>query len=192
MNNPEIDLNAYALGDTTPAEREAAAAHLAQSPEARDEFERLQCTLTALRGLGEEELPRRIAFVSDPVFDTPWWKRLFASGPRLGFAGAGLLAAAITAHGFLMRPLPVVVQGPAAVVAQISQADIDSAVAKAVQAVEDRQQKQMTVAFSEIEKRHTMETQMMAVGFRENLDLVRKQLNMVYVSNARLTVGGSE
>ncbi len=192
MANPEIDLTAYALGDATPSEREAAAAHLALSPEARDEFERLQYTLTALRGLGEEEMPRRIAFVSDPVFEAPWWKRFFASGPRLGFAGAGLLAAAITAHGFLMRPLPAVVQAPPQVLAQISQADIDQAVAKAVQAVEAHQQKQMTVALSEIEKRHSMETQMMAVGFRENLDLVRKQLNMVYVSNARLTVGGTE
>ena len=104
----------------------------------------------------------------------------------------GLPAAPTPAPGFLMRPPPSVVQAPAASVAQLSQADIDSAVAKAVQAVEARQQKQMTVALSEIEKRHTMETQMMAVGFRENLDLVRKQLNMVYVSNARLTAGGTD
>ncbi len=191
MNNPEIDLTAYALGDSSPAEREAAAALLASSPEARDEFERLQYTLTALHSVGEEEMPRRIAFISDPVFEAPWWQRLLGSGPRLGFAGASLLAAAITAHGYFMRPLPVVVQSPVQSV-QISQMDVDSAVAKAVQLIEARQQKQLDVALVAIEKRHSLETQMMAVGFRENLDLVRKQLNMVYVSNARLTVGGTE
>ena len=195
MNNPEIDLTAYALGDSSPAEREAAAVLLASSPEARDEFERLQYTLTALHGLGEEEMPRRIAFISDPVFEAPWWQRLLGTGPRLGFAGASLLAAAITAHGYFTRPLPVVAQAPVRA-AQMSQVDVDSAVdsavAKAVQLIEARQQKQMNVALIEIEKRHSLETQMMAVGFRENLDLVRKQLNMVYVSNARLTVGGTE
>lgn len=191
MDNPPIDLTAYALGDASPADSAAAAAFLAQSSEAREEFERLQFTLTALHSLRDEEMPRRIAFVSDPVFEAPWWHRLLGSGPRLGFAGASLLAAAITAHGYLMRPLPVIAQAPAQI-ATLSQSDIDSAVVKAVQSIEARQQKQMTVALSEIEKRHSLETQMMAVGFRENLDLVRKQLNMVYVSNARLTAGGTE
>ena len=191
MDNPPIDLTAYALGDASPADSAAAASFLAQSSEAREEFERLQFTLTALHSLRDEEMPRRIAFVSDPVFEAPWWHRLLGSGPRLGFAGASLLAAAITAHGYLMRPLPVIAQAPAQI-ATLSQSDIDSAVVKAVQSIEARQQKQMTVALSEIEKRHSLETQMMAVGFRENLDLVRKQLNMVYVSNARLTVGGTE
>ncbi|WP_035957668.1 hypothetical protein [Bryobacter aggregatus] len=192
MANPDLDLTAYALGDATPAETEAALAALAASPELRDEFERLQYTLTALHGVREEEIPRRIAFVSDPVFAASWWQRLLQSGPRLGFAGAGLLAAAITAHGFLMRPVPTVVQAPAPVVAALSQTDIDAAVAKAVKEVEGRQQKQFQMALAETEKRHATELQMMSIGFRENLDLVRKQMNMMYVSSAKLTVGGSE
>src|SRR5436190_6112203 len=122
----KIDLNAYALGEASPEEREAAKQLLANSPEAREEFERLQMTLTALNCLRDEEMPRRIAFVSDPVFEPSLWQRFWNSGPRLGFAGAGLLAAAITAHGFLMRPVNLVAQTPVTVASSsLTNADVD-------------------------------------------------------------------
>ena len=199
MENSPIDLNAYALGETTPAERDAAAVLLSQSFEAREDFERLQLTLAALSGIREEEMPRRIAFVSDPVFEPSWWQRFFSSAPKLGFAGASLLAAAITAHGFLLRPVPQPVALP---IAAISQADVDAAVgaavakavSTAVQTVDARADarvhQQVQVALSDAEKRFSNERQMMAVSFEENLGILRKQMNRMYVTNAGLTVGG--
>ena len=199
MENSPIDLNAYALGEATPAERDAAAVLLAQSFEAREDFERLQLTLAALNGIREEEMPRRIAFVSDPVFEPAWWQRFFSSAPKLGFAGASLLAAAITAHGFLLRPVPQPVALP---IAAISQADVDAAVgaavakavSTAVQTVDARADarvhQQVQVALSDAEKRFSNERQMMAVSFEENLSILRKQMNRMYVTNAGLTVGG--
>jgi anti-sigma factor RsiW len=190
MDHSQIDLNAYALGEGTAAERAAAAAHLAQSPEAALEFERLQLTLTALQGLRDEEMPRRIAFVSDPVFEPSLWQRFWNSGPRLAFGGAAMLACAITAHGFLMRP---VVQPVVQASAQISQADVDAAVQKAVQAVEARTEsrvrQEVSLAVNKTEKRFTQEIQMMAASFQENDTLLRKQMNRMYVTNAGLAAG---
>ena len=190
MDHSQIDLNAYALGEGTPAERSAAAAHLAQSPEAALDFERLQLTLTALQGLRDEEVPRRIAFVSDPVFEASLWQRFWASGPRLAFGGAAMLACAITAHGFLMRP---VAQPVLTATAQISQADVDAVVQKAVQAVEarteNRVRQEVSLAVNKTEKRFTQEIQMMAASFQENDTLLRKQMNRMYVTNAGLSVG---
>ena len=54
-------------------------------------------TLAALR---EEEVPRRIAFVSDKVFEPRWWQTFL----RPSFAAALVIAAAIVMHGYLMRP----------------------------------------------------------------------------------------
>ena len=50
--------------------------------------------------LREEELPRRIAFVSDKVFEPRWYAKLFL---RPSFAAAAVIAAAILVHAFV-RP----------------------------------------------------------------------------------------
>lgn len=201
MEHSQIDLNAYALGEGTPAERAAAAAHLAHSPEAALDFERLQLTLTALQGLRDEEVPRRLAFVSDPVFEPSLWQRFWGAGPRLAFGGAALLACAITAHGFLMRP---VAQPVVTATAQISEADVDAAIQKAVnsavnsavQAIEarteNRVRQEVALAVNKTEKRFTQEIQMMSASFQENDTLLRKQMNRMYVSNAGLSVGFSK
>jgi len=194
MDHSQIDLKAYALGEATAAERSAAEAWLADSPEAREELERLQLTMTALHSLREEEIPRRIAFVSDPVFAPSLWQRFWNSGPRLGFAGAGLLAAAILVHGFVMQPQPV---EPVVSVAQVSQVDIDqavrSAVADAVKAVEVRYEakvrEEVGLAVAATEKRFNQELQLMSATMQENEMVLRKQMNRLYVANAGLSIG---
>lgn len=200
MDSSEIDLKAFALGEGTPAERKAAAAYLAAHPEAHDEVERLEYTLAALGTLRDEELPRRIAFVSDPVFEPSLWQRFWSSGPRLAFAGAAMLAMAITAHGVMTRPqIITVAQAPANVAAQISQADVDAAVNKAVmqavKAVEARNDERMRAevasAVARTEKHFTQEIQLMSATMQENETILRKQLNKMYVTNAGLSVGGA-
>ena len=115
------DWNAYALGElTAPACREAET-HLAACEACRDELATLRLTLDTLSTLREEEVPRRIAFVSDKVFEPRWWQALW--NPT--FAAACVLAAAILVHA-AARP------------AAVTQAQIDEAVTRAVAQVNDR------------------------------------------------------
>lgn len=91
----------FVLGEVPAKDRPGMERHLAGCEECRREVESLQATLVALRRLPAQEPPRRIAFVSDPVFETTWWQRFWASGPKLAFASSAMLSAALLVHAFL-------------------------------------------------------------------------------------------
>lgn len=195
MENEAIDLKGFALGEGTAAEREAARRAIAAEPDLREEFERLELTLTALRGVREEEMPRRIAFVSDPVFEPSWWQRFWGSG-RLVFAGVALLAVAIVAHGYLVRPGPAAVPVAAGLSQpQVEQA-IETAVSRAVAEVEQRAaartREEVKLAVEQSEKRFSQELQMVSAAMQENETILRKQLNRLYVTNAGLSAGPNQ
>ena len=126
------DWKTYALGEMEPEDRRLAEAHAATCESCHHELATLRLTLDALSTLREEEVPRRIAFVSDKVFEPRWWQRIF--NPT--FAAASVLAAAILVHAFV-RPSSD---------AQV-QARVDAAVTKAVAQLQD-QQVQAEVAYS--------------------------------------------
>jgi anti-sigma factor RsiW len=96
-----IDVKAYAVGEMNESDKRAAAAHVGTCESCREELAGLQATLGSLAMLRDEDAPRRIAFVSDKVFEPKWWQRL---NPMV--ASACLIAAAIVAHGFAV-PSPV-------------------------------------------------------------------------------------
>jgi anti-sigma factor RsiW len=104
MSCAGFDWKGHALGETPPGETERYGQHLAACEACHREWEGLQAVLQALKRLPEHEIPRRIAFVSDPVFEPAWWRRLLHSGPRAAFASAALLSAAIVAHAVIARP----------------------------------------------------------------------------------------
>src|SRR6266576_5880288 len=110
------DWKAYLLGELNPEVSRQAEAHLAACSICHEEVATLRLTLDTLSTLREEEVPRRIAFVSDKVFEPRWWQRVFSPT----FAAGALVAAAILIHGSL-RP---------------GQAQVDAAVTKAVAQVE--------------------------------------------------------
>ncbi len=103
MSCESFDWKAYALGETAGAEGTRHEEHLKECAGCREEMSGLKVTVTALKRLPKMEPPRRIAFVSDPVVEPGWWARLWASGPRLGFASAAMLSVAILAHGMMAR-----------------------------------------------------------------------------------------
>lgn len=107
MSCPQDDLKAYLLGELPGADRGVVEAHLAACAACRQELGRLRQTAEALRSVPDEEIPHRIAFVSDKIFEPRGWSRFWNSAPRLGFASAAILAAAILAHAWL-RPAPAV------------------------------------------------------------------------------------
>src|SRR6478609_6762498 len=100
-NSPEsrADWKAYVLRELGQDAHRQAEAHLATCSTCHEEVATLRLTLDTLATLREEEMPRRIAFVSDKVFEPRWWQRVF----HPTFAAAVLVAAAILVHGSL-RP----------------------------------------------------------------------------------------
>ena len=138
MSCTSHDWKAYALGELNAEDRRLAESHAAACSECRDELAEARLTLDALSVLREEEPPRRIAFVSDKVFEPRWWEKVTQSFWRPSFAAGCLIAAAIVVHAFA-RPAPVDDQE--------IQARIDRAVAQ----VEQRQAKQMELVVSTLE-----------------------------------------
>src|SRR3954454_6070303 len=106
MSCSPFDLRDYFFGELAPAERSATETHLTACLTCREELAKLSDLKSVLLSASaDEEPPRRIAFVSDKVFEPRWWQRLWTAGPQLGFAGAALLAAAVLVHGVLVRPI---------------------------------------------------------------------------------------
>src|SRR5579862_872358 len=90
--HPVEALRDYAFGEL-PAERHPELErHLGICGECATELDRLRLTTAALRTLPDREMPQRIAFVSDKVFEPSPVTRFFAgwwnSAARLGFASA--------------------------------------------------------------------------------------------------------
>jgi anti-sigma factor RsiW len=127
------DWKAYLLGELTPEVSRQAETHLAACSNCHEEVATLRLTLDTLSTLREEEVPRRIAFVSDKVFEPRWWQRVFTPT----FAAGALVAAAILVHG-AVRP---------------SQAQVDAAVTEAVSQVEARHTREMQVMFEQLDMR---------------------------------------
>jgi hypothetical protein len=125
MNCESYDWKAYALGELDRAARKEAEAHAAFCADCREQAAALRLTLDTLSTLREEEMPRRIAFVSDKVFEPRWWQKMIWNP---NFAAACVIAAAILVHAFARTG-----ESPAR-----TQAQIDAAVNKAVAEVEAR------------------------------------------------------
>lgn len=193
MNCEKVDTKGYFFEELTLLERQAVEDHLRVCPACREEVERLSATRSALGALREEELPRRIAFVSDKVLEPGFWRRLWNSAPRLGFASAAMLAVAIVTHG-LVRPAPVVqpaAMDTAAFEARVSQEvaqRIDAAVEKAAAQVEVRQGQRLAQLVTASENRIQQQRQADLLTVEENFRVLQKRVNVYY--RASNEIGG--
>jgi hypothetical protein len=167
MSCSSIDLKEYVLGEMPRREKAALDDHVRGCPSCREELERLNLTRTALLSMEEEEIPRRISFVSDGVFEPRWWQAMWRSGPAMGFAGAALLAAAIVLHAYAR---PVNTAAPPVNTAQIEQRierDVNARVDAAVRAAQARQSAEFAGVLAAAEKRYEIER-------RADLETVRQ------------------
>lgn len=169
MNCSSENLKAYFLGELPSREAAPVEEHVRACGNCREELERLKLTQTALLALEEEEVPRRISFVSDKVFEPRWFETIWRSGPAMGLASAVLLAAAILVHGFLLQgsahPGSASV-APAVDTAQIEQrieqevnARVDAVVAKSVNDAQARQAAEFAKVLNATEKRFETQRQ---------------------------------
>ena len=132
------DWKAYVLREMSADAARQAEAHLATCSICHEEVATLRLTLDTLSTLHEEEMPRRIAFVSDKVFEPRWWQRVF--NPT--FAAGVLVAAAILIHGSI-----------SIWTGRTSQSQVDAAVTQAVSQVEARHMQEVRAMYEQIEVR---------------------------------------
>lgn len=190
MSCSPYDLKDFFFGELEAAERSRVEDHLDECAECRQEYERLGFTRTALHSLRDEELPRRIAFVSDKVFEPRWWQTLWHSGPRLGFASAAMLAAAILVHGFT-RPAPAVLPVPdaAAIEARVGAEvakRIEPAVLAAVAESEARQANKAEELVSAVRKRLELQIDADRIATAETMTYLQKKYNVLQLASADL------
>ncbi|MGA2325305.1 MAG: zf-HC2 domain-containing protein [Bryobacteraceae bacterium] len=187
MSCSPYDLKDFFFGELEAAQGRQVEEHLEGCPECREEFERLRLTRTALDSLREEEPPRRIAFVSDSVFEPRWWRALWQSGPRLGFASAAMLALAILVHA-VTRPAPNVAPAPdtaaieARIGAEVAQR-IEPAVRAAVAESEARQAKKTEGLVSAARKDFELQRDADRVAIAETLVLLQKKYNVLQLAS---------
>jgi hypothetical protein len=169
-----IDLKAYSVDELARNERGVVEDHVRGCQSCREELDRLTLTRSALASLEDVEPPRRIAFVSDRVFEPRWWQTMWGSGPAMGFASAAVLAAAILVHGFEARP----VTPPAA--SPVDQAQIerrvDAAVAKAVNEAQAKQTDEFAKVLNATENRFELQRQSDLAIVQQAADYYRNQL----------------
>src|SRR5665213_2391954 len=142
------DWKSYALGELDARARQEAESHVAACADCQDELAGLRVTLDAMATLREEELPRRIAFVSDKVFEPRWYQKVFL---RPSFAAAMVIAVAILVHAFV-RPMGVPVNATA-------QVDTRAIEARVTAQVTERLQSEMAMAVSAAVTKAVADTQ---------------------------------
>lgn len=203
LESSKPDWKAYALGEMDAAERREAEAHAAHCAACQEEVAGLRITLDAMAVLREEELPRRIAFVSDKVFEPTWWQRMAQSVRQPSFAAAGVIAVAILVHAFV-RPAGAPVSPAAQVDVAAGVARMEAQVAARVTAqieerVSQKMQAEMTAvvnsavnsavakAVADTEKRDDQRTAALLATterrYADAADFLNKQVTHLYALN---------
>ena len=102
MSCSPFDLRDYFLKELPGPEGKQVELHVKICAACREELERLRATEAALVSLSDEEIPQRLAFVSDKIFEPSparrAWVAFWGSGARLGFASAAMLSAALVVY----------------------------------------------------------------------------------------------
>jgi anti-sigma factor RsiW len=140
MSCSPFDLRDYFLKELPEPEGKQVEVHVKTCAACREELERLRLTEAALVTLRDEEMPQRLAFISDKIIEpSPWrrgWAAFWGSSARLGFVSAAMLSAALVVYtlGGTARPAG----GTTAALTPQIQAAVDRAVAASEAKIEQR------------------------------------------------------
>jgi hypothetical protein len=203
MSCSPFDLRDYFLKELSAEEQVQVDGHLKGCAPCREELDRLQLTGAALFSLRDEEIPQRIAFVSDKIFEPSpmrrWFDAFWGSTARLGFASAALLSCSIF-YFAATRPAPapnrpaVIERVTADAKAGPSQAEIQQqiqrAVSQAVADVEARQAVKTTKLVADLEARtNEIRRSLQLAASQQELDRKRQQRSEK-MEMAQLVTGG--
>ena len=141
-------------------------------------------------------MPRRIAFVSDKVFEPTWYQRLWRPlAPAWGFLSAAALAGAIVFHA-VWHPGAIVVPSPMASVVRktpapigLSRAVVESMVQSAVAEADARGERRVRQLLVAVEKRHELERAEMMATVNASFEVLSKRYNNLYKMTASVDTG---
>ena len=189
MSCSPFNLRDYHFRELPEDESRQVEGHLKSCVACREELERLRITQAALLSVRDEEIPQRIAFVSDKVFEPStlrrWWSAFWGSAARLGFASAAMLSVALLVSA-LSRPAPAPPPPRVDLVRLQAEwnAHIDTAIRQAVAEAEARQSRKTSDLLAAAEKRNELDHRAVMLEVSENLEIMRKHLNrMILASN---------
>jgi hypothetical protein len=207
MSCSPFDLRDYYFKDLAENERRVTEVHVKTCAQCREELDRLRGTEIALLAAPDEEIPQRIGFVSDAVFQPSalrrGWGALWGSAARLGFVSAAMLSAALVVFS-LTRPTPQAIAPAPAMARTATQArmavDVSAqlndavarAVAKAVAESEAREAHRTQELLAAAEHRQALETQAMMVRVQEYLEVEKKHLNTLILASNEAGAGNGE
>ncbi|MBZ5584772.1 MAG: hypothetical protein LAQ30_21690 [Acidobacteriia bacterium] len=187
MSCSPFELKDYFLKELARPQALQVEVHVRGCPSCREELDRLRLTEAALFALREEEIPQRIAFVSDPVLEPSgprrWWAAFWGSGPRLGFASAALLSAAIL-FSAMTRPAPAPASPPAVKLASappaatLSPEEVQRRIDAAVSAAVTQSRADTVKMVSELERANFAERQKIVNVYEAELLMERKRTNV--------------
>ena len=196
MNCVPDDLKDLFFGELDARERKRVEEHLGACTPCQTEYDRLQLTQTALLSVREEELPRRIAFVSDKVFEPRWYRKLWNSGPKLGFIAAAMLSCAILVHALIPATpqMSASTTPDTARVQEMVQTEVDRRLAIEVKKVaaefESRGEVKLQRAMAEQRKQLDFDRRADMVALEANYTVLQKKLNHMYLASAELPGSG--
>jgi hypothetical protein len=179
MSCSPFDLRDYYFKELAENQRRLTEVHVKTCAHCREELDRLRGTETALLAMPDEEIPQRIGFVSDPVFQPSafrrGWDALWGSAARLGFASAAMLSASLVVFS-LTRPVPQAIAPVPA--AGVSAAAVQADFSKRLAESEARQARQTQELLAKAEERHELETQAMMLRVQEYIEVEKKRSNI--------------
>jgi len=197
MSCSSQDLKAYLLGEIAQRDKTAVDDHLRTCQNCREELARLNATHTALLACADEELPQRIAFVSDQIFEPRWWQTIWRSGPAMGFAASAVLAAAILVHAFTRPAAAPPSVAPAVDTAKLEQriqqelnARVQQVVAQAVRETEARQGAKFAKVLDAAEKRYELQRRMDMATLQQTVRYYDQQMGRFMVASNAIGSSG--
>lgn len=157
--------------------RSAVMAHVSTCEACALELERLQATTAALGMVQDQEPLVRIRFVSDRVFEQPWWQRLLGRGAL--WANAGLAMLSCVAAGliwFQTAGSGASLRAGRLGVGQVTGRPVAMAPADVNQLIDARVQQAVADARAESDRRHAAEMKTMLTAFEREQAQQQQQL----------------
>ena len=174
MSCSPFDVRDYFLQELTNPQQLQVEAHLKTCAGCREEVERLRSTELALFALRDEEIPQRIGFVSDKIFEPSparrWLAAFWGSTARLGFASAAMLSVAIAFSAWHRIPAPATGSTAAVSTAVVAQTQTLTP-----EEIDQRVQQAVVKAVAEVEARYDEKTRVQMAEFQRSADNARRQ-----------------
>jgi anti-sigma factor RsiW len=179
MSCSPFDLRDYFLKELPHPQQLQVEAHLKNCAACTGELEQLRGVEAALFCLRDEEIPQRIAFVSDKIFEPSplrrWFSSFWGSAARLGFASAAMLSAALVFSASQRTPAPAT--GTATAVNQPAAAQ-QPAITR--EEIDRRIQDAVVKAVAEVETRYAEKSRLQMTQFQREVNVARDRLMLAH------------